>query len=834
MKCDRHFHSTSINNRVAGWRLEDIDDNLAADFDGSLSGLGVDLSVASYNMSASSSTAGPLHHYTPYHHVHHVADGGTGGSAAPLCGTSSTLVNSSSGSGIICGSSNSPAPYSSNSSPHHYSGHTSVAVAAAAAAAAAAAYHHHHHHHFASSGSAYHPYSYNYNSNGNSAAGSAASNGHHPTSSACSTAVAYAHYPAPSSSPSALELTRRKMISRSSPVSASWRSNSPSPWEMEGRIGNNPSPPQSTERASSEGRTVTHLAGHGGDQSGYSHPFQHMLHQHSGGWSGQDSGGGGSGAVGGGAGPITGGVGTGSASSLTSSSSNEGMSSSGGIHQHGGGTSTVVGTGNYHGEKYKYDRLNETDANADNRFQYVLAAATSIATKVNEESLTYLNQGQPYEIKMKKLGDLSNFRGKLLRSVVRLCFHERRLQYMEREQIAAWRMSRPGDRIVEIDVPLSYGIYEVVQDNSNLNVVEFAWDPTKEVGVYIKVNCISTEFTPKKHGGEKGVPFRIQVETYSHGDGDGTPKRLHVAGCQIKVFKLKGADRKHKQDREKIYKRPMVEQEKYQPSCECTILAEIPLELVYTSAIVPVGTATSNGTTSSSQAPQHTVAVATTVVTPPAVLATRTYSPTELHKSQSFTSDGCPSESPLGHETDNVESPTSMIGSGNSAVYQYYLQPLSAEASAQQTAQWLQTNRFSSQARTFSRFAGADILRLTRDDLIQICGVADGIRLYNALHAKPLAPRLTLYLTQDQSQVFHAIFLENLSCVEIANKLAGLVQLSSQHILDVYIEGPCGIHVHVTDEVVQNMKDESMFTVELLPDQTSDRYRLLLKTTSPH
>jgi hypothetical protein len=133
------------------------------------------------------------------------------------------------------------------------------------------------------------------------------------------------------------------------------------------RIGNNPSPPQSTERASSEGRTVTHLAGHGGDQSGYSHPFQHMLHQHSGGWSGQDSGGGGSGAVGGGAGPITGGVGTGSASSLTSSSSNEGMSSSGGIHQHGGGASTVVGTGNYHGEKYKYDRLNETDANADNR-----------------------------------------------------------------------------------------------------------------------------------------------------------------------------------------------------------------------------------------------------------------------------------------------------------------------------------------------------------------------------------------------------------------------------------------------------------------------------------
>lgn len=41
------------------------------------------------------------------------------------------------------------------------------------------------------------------------------------------------------------------------------------------------------------------------------------------------------------------------------------------------------------------------------RFQYILGAATSVATKVNEESLSYLNQGQSYEIKVKKLGDLT-------------------------------------------------------------------------------------------------------------------------------------------------------------------------------------------------------------------------------------------------------------------------------------------------------------------------------------------------------------------------------------------------------------------------------------------
>jgi len=121
----------------------------------------------------------------------------------------------------------------------------------------------------------------------------------------------------------------------------------------------------------------------------------------------------------------------------------------------------------------------------------VLAAATSIATKVNEESLTYLNQGQSYEIKLKKLGDLSAFRGTILKSVIRICFHERRLQYMEREKLAAWRQSRPGDRIVEVDIPLSYGLWDVVQDLELLNTVEFQWDPTKEVGVYIKVGSSS-------------------------------------------------------------------------------------------------------------------------------------------------------------------------------------------------------------------------------------------------------------------------------------------------------------------------------------------------------
>ena len=76
----------------------------------------------------------------------------------------------------------------------------------------------------------------------------------------------------------------------------------------------------------------------------------------------------------------------------------------------------------------------------------------------------------------------------------------------------------------------------VFVDKSLLSSAEFIWDPTKETGVYVRVNCISTEFTAKKHGGEKGVPFRIQVETYSHNEEES--ELLHCASCQIKVFKV--------------------------------------------------------------------------------------------------------------------------------------------------------------------------------------------------------------------------------------------------------------------------------------------------------
>jgi len=43
-----------------------------------------------------------------------------------------------------------------------------------------------------------------------------------------------------------------------------------------------------------------------------------------------------------------------------------------------------------------------------------------------------------------------------VQSIVRVVFHERRLQYMEKEQLDVWKLTRPGERIVDIGDSLSY------------------------------------------------------------------------------------------------------------------------------------------------------------------------------------------------------------------------------------------------------------------------------------------------------------------------------------------------------------------------------------------
>ncbi|XP_041435040.1 transcription factor CP2-like protein 1 isoform X2 [Xenopus laevis] len=389
-------------------------------------------------------------------------------------------------------------------------------------------------------------------------------------------------------------------------------------------------------------------------------------------------------------------------------------------------------------------------------FQCILYAPSSPAIKLYEETLTYLNQGQSYEIRLlsnwKGIGDLSEGR-RLLRSVVRVVFHDRRLQYSERQQLESWQLNHPGDRILDLDVPLSVGVTDPLVNPNTLNTIEFLWDPSKRTSVFIQVNCISTEFTQRKNGGEKGAPFRVQVDTYKGDAHGGFTEHLYSCSCQVKVFKPKGADRKQKTDREKVEKRSALEREKYQPDSETTVLTEcIPWPDI--------------------EAPRS----------PPSTF--RMPTPERVCASPVCASD------------------SSTECSGES---------LSPSSSISETQQWLVRNRFSNYCRTFSNFTGADLLKFSRKDLTQICGVADGIRLAHSLNARSVRPRLTLYITTDTPEkkitddtnqtVYQELYLEEITAAELTTKVADLFSIPANHIQQISRTGPHGIHILLSDTV---------------------------------
>uniref|UniRef100_A0A4W3J7N8 Upstream binding protein 1 n=1 Tax=Callorhinchus milii TaxID=7868 RepID=A0A4W3J7N8_CALMI len=425
-------------------------------------------------------------------------------------------------------------------------------------------------------------------------------------------------------------------------------------------------------------------------------------------------------------------------------------------------------------------------------YQYVLCTATSPAVKLHDETLTYLNQGQSYEVRMldnQKMEDLPELNEKMVKSIVRVVFHDRRLQYTEHQQLEGWKWNRPGDRLLDLDIPMSVGIIDPKTNPAQLNSIEFLWDPTKRSSAFIQVHCISTEFTPRKHGGEKGVPFRIQIDTFKPNEAGEYTEHLHSASCQIKVFKPKGADRKQKTDREKIEKRTPQEKEKYQPSYETTILTEC--SPWPDNACVNSSPSTTPVFTSGQQS---------------------TYSVPDRYSHANTVEYNC--------------KPITMLKTNQSRLRILCMPPTSGSS---------------------------DLLKLTRDDLVQICGSADGIRLFNALKARSIRPRLTIYVCQESQRmrsvlhlerpqddengesnnraiyVYHAIYLEELTAAELTKKIASIFSISPNQISQVYRQGPTGIHVLVSDQMVQNLQDESCFIISTVKAENGEGHHVILK-----
>ncbi|XP_027766704.1 transcription factor CP2-like, partial [Empidonax traillii] len=109
-------------------------------------------------------------------------------------------------------------------------------------------------------------------------------------------------------------------------------------------------------------------------------------------------------------------------------------------------------------------------------------------------------------------------------------------------------------------------------------------------------------------------------------------------------------------------------------------------------------------------------------------------------------------------------------------------------------------------------------------------------------------PRLTIYVCQESQQVrdpqhepdegdggagtffvYHAVYLEELTAAELSEKLAQLFRVSAHQIQQIYKQGPTGIHVLVSDEMIQNFPDESCFVLDTMKAESSDSYHVILK-----
>ena len=304
------------------------------------------------------------------------------------------------------------------------------------------------------------------------------------------------------------------------------------------------------------------------------------------------------------------------------------------------------------------------------------------------------------------------------------------------------------------------------------------------------------------------------------GSGGKIGRYLHSASCQIKVFKPKGADRKLKTDKDKLDKRSAQDKLKYQPSYDSTLLSEcIPLPL-------PAGQFTEEAE-DSSMLNQITEMVSV-------------YSNSlNANAIKSKTSQTCN----LSSNMIKSASKPSLSNYNNSISTQQSFShfTLLSSFSQQQTQEWLELNRFQNFMKTLNSFSGADLLALSRDDIIQICGPAEGIRLYNALRAKLRHPRLTLYLTSalhtdDTSfPVYKAFYLEQACVAELLKAVKECLyedrDIAKQtQIARILYQPRCSnIHVLVSDEVVAQMKDESSFIISLIKQNNMESYQVVLK-----
>ncbi|XP_032242135.1 grainyhead-like protein 2 homolog isoform X2 [Nematostella vectensis] len=185
---------------------------------------------------------------------------------------------------------------------------------------------------------------------------------------------------------------------------------------------------------------------------------------------------------------------------------------------------------------------------AQDKYTFILEAPTSIVQRRGDDTLTYLNKGQFYAIDFEGNFDPPSTEEDIIRvkSVVHLVFRDEKDPRAELEHWNYWHSQQPNpqQRAFDIDRKSCQNIDENITDQA-YNAAGFTWSPHLNAKIVIRINCLSTDFSPQK--GVKGIPLHLQIDTYEDVDNpDAEP--VHRAFCQIKVFRDKGAERKNKDE----------------------------------------------------------------------------------------------------------------------------------------------------------------------------------------------------------------------------------------------------------------------------------------------
>ncbi|CAH8850996.1 unnamed protein product [Trichobilharzia szidati] len=167
--------------------------------------------------------------------------------------------------------------------------------------------------------------------------------------------------------------------------------------------------------------------------------------------------------------------------------------------------------------------------------------------------------------------------------------------------------------------------------------------------------------------------------------------------------------------------------------------------------------------------------------------------------------------------TDNTmscrSSSSNTSNNNNNNSNSYMLSVVHCDMTAVQITDWLCQSNFENLVETFKNFTGRDMLRLAKEDLLSICGSLEGLRLYNSLYNKPTVPRCTLYMCLKGEIIYHAVMLYEMTTHELHNRIASILSCRQDHIKIICLIAENDIPVLLTDELIVQLKDKSIYQI---------------------